>query len=84
MNKQTQAWMKSQDEWVKEIDPRLRLSHSDCRCGNKFAIVNDTSYGAVNVLTDFMTRQEWYIFRNAINLCGEQAFREGIQKRIID
>lgn len=83
-NKQTAEWMQRQNEWIKEIDPRLRISKSDCRAGNKFAIVQDTPWGSCNLVTEFMTKQEWFIFRYTINICGEDAFREGIKSRIME
>lgn len=77
-----------QNEWLKEIDPRIRMSKSDTREGCKYAIVQDCldevgSVSSVNVLTTWMTRQEWFIMRHIINICGEDAFRKGLQKRMI-
>lgn len=38
MRTSIKQWMHEQNEWVKNIDPRLRVSKSDCRIGCKFAI----------------------------------------------
>lgn len=70
-------WMNDQNEWVKNIDPRLRVSKSDCRIGCKFAIVIDKD-GYTRLLTEFMTRQEWNVFRGTINICGEDSFKKGL------
>lgn len=77
MRTSTKQWMHEQNEWVKNIDPRLRVSKSDCRIGCKFAIFAEMG-GYLRLLTEFMTRQVWDAFRAAINLCGEDSFKKAM------
>lgn len=77
-------WVMTMTEWVKSLDEHLRFSRSDTSIGPKYAIVHDatTPHGNeyTQVLTEFMTRNEWFIFRNAINMCGEDSFKAHLKK----
>lgn len=78
-------WLAMQNEWVRSMNPSWYISQSDCRIGCKYAIVcnykAEVGFGT-QVLTEFLTRQEWFIMRNTINICGEEAFRKGLEERM--
>lgn len=71
-------FMTEQDEWIKSLLPDYHISRYEYVVPARFAICNNRSGEAI---TEYMTRDEWHTFRWTINLCGEAAFKAGIERR---